>query len=115
MSMSTTLETVMTPYGCMHNVHVLSRWDNGALILKDFWSYKVHVTRDNRNGDITTSIEGKTRKRLATLMLLVMIINSLWSSNASPTASVVVPILMNREALSGIWLTTSRAMRIFAS
>ena len=30
MSMSTTLETVMTPYGCMHNVHVLSRWDNGA-------------------------------------------------------------------------------------
>ncbi|MBB5143023.1 hypothetical protein [Desulfovibrio intestinalis] len=30
MSSSTKLETVATPYGCMHNVHVLSRWDNGA-------------------------------------------------------------------------------------
>lgn len=30
MSTPTNLETVATPYGCMHNVHVLSRWDNGA-------------------------------------------------------------------------------------
>ncbi len=42
---------------------------------------------------MTTSIEGKTRKRLATLILLVMTINSLWSTRASPTASVVVPML----------------------
>lgn len=36
-----------------------ARWDNGALLLRDFWSYKVHVTRDNRTtGEIATSIEG---------------------------------------------------------
>ncbi|SDD35607.1 phosphonate transport system permease protein [Paracoccus isoporae] len=22
-----------------------ARWDNGALLLQDFWSYKTHVTR----------------------------------------------------------------------
>lgn len=30
MSMATRLEPVMTPYGCIHNAHVLSRWENGA-------------------------------------------------------------------------------------
>lgn len=37
-----------------------ARWDNGALLLQDFWSYKTHVTRENRRGDgeIVTSIEG---------------------------------------------------------
>ncbi|MDS9468942.1 phosphonate ABC transporter, permease protein PhnE [Paracoccus sp. MBLB3053] len=36
-----------------------ARWDNGATLLQDFWSYKVHVTRDNRgDGAITASIEG---------------------------------------------------------
>lgn len=36
-----------------------ARWDNGALMLQDFWSYKTHVTRENRGDDgIQTSIEG---------------------------------------------------------
>ncbi|WBU64376.1 phosphonate ABC transporter, permease protein PhnE [Paracoccus aerodenitrificans] len=37
-----------------------ARWDNGALLLQDFWSYKTHVTRENRRGDgsVVTSIEG---------------------------------------------------------
>lgn len=36
-----------------------ARWDNGATLLQDFWSYKIHVTRDNRgNGGIEASVEG---------------------------------------------------------
>lgn len=37
-----------------------ARWDNGAALLQDFWSYKTHVTRENRRGDgeIVTAIEG---------------------------------------------------------
>ncbi|KGJ04837.1 phosphonate ABC transporter permease [Paracoccus halophilus] len=36
-----------------------ARFDNGALLLQDFWSYKIHVTRDNRGeGAFETSIEG---------------------------------------------------------
>ncbi|WBU61648.1 phosphonate ABC transporter, permease protein PhnE [Paracoccus albus] len=37
-----------------------ARWDNGALLLQDFWSYKTHVTRENRRGDgaVVTAIEG---------------------------------------------------------
>lgn len=37
-----------------------ARWDNGAILLQDFWSYKTHVTRENRgsDGQIVTAIEG---------------------------------------------------------
>lgn len=35
-----------------------ARLDNGALLMRDFWSYKIHVTRDNRSGAVTSSIEG---------------------------------------------------------
>lgn len=36
-----------------------ARWDNGATLLQDFWSYKIHVTRDNRgDGGIEASVEG---------------------------------------------------------
>ncbi|SMO41139.1 phosphonate ABC transporter, permease protein PhnE [Paracoccus laeviglucosivorans] len=35
-----------------------ARLDNGALLMQDFWSYKIHVTRDNRRDEITSSIEG---------------------------------------------------------
>lgn len=36
-----------------------AKWDNGALLLQDFWSYKTQVTRNNRrNGEISVSIEG---------------------------------------------------------
>ena len=29
-----------------------ARTDNAAILLSDFWSYKTHVTRDNRSGEI---------------------------------------------------------------
>ncbi|MGA0614852.1 phosphonate ABC transporter, permease protein PhnE [Paracoccus sp. KR1-242] len=35
-----------------------ARLDNGALLMRDFWSYKIHVTRDNRSGEISSAIEG---------------------------------------------------------
>lgn len=37
-----------------------ARWDNATLLLQDFWSYKTHVTRENRRGDgeVVTAIEG---------------------------------------------------------
>lgn len=35
-----------------------ARPGNGLMLLQDFWSYKVHVTRDNRTGRVTSSIEG---------------------------------------------------------
>lgn len=37
-----------------------ARWDNGALLLQDFWSYKTHVTRQNRGDspEVVTAIEG---------------------------------------------------------
>lgn len=35
-----------------------TRLDNGALLMQDFWSYKIHVTRDNRDGAVTSSVEG---------------------------------------------------------
>lgn len=36
-----------------------ARFDNAAILLSDFWSHKTHVTRDNRSGDVTVSIEGE--------------------------------------------------------
>ena len=38
-----------------------ARWENAAVLLSDFWSYKTHVTRDNRTGVVTTTIEGEAR------------------------------------------------------
>lgn len=36
-----------------------ARWDNGVLLLQDFWSYKTYVTRANRgDGEVITAIEG---------------------------------------------------------
>ncbi|AXC50654.1 phosphonate ABC transporter, permease protein PhnE [Paracoccus suum] len=36
-----------------------ARWDNGAVLMQDFWSYKTHVTRQNRGeGRIEVAIEG---------------------------------------------------------
>jgi phosphonate transport system permease protein len=37
------------------------RWDNAQVLLRDFWSYKDHVTRDNRTGQVVTTIEGDLR------------------------------------------------------
>lgn len=38
-----------------------ARWDNAAVLLSDFWSYKTHVTRDNRSGRLTVAIEGEAK------------------------------------------------------
>lgn len=38
-----------------------ARMDNAAILLSDFWSYKTHVTRNNRTGDLTVAIEGETK------------------------------------------------------
>lgn len=42
-----------------------ARLDNAAILLSDFVSYKVHVTRDNRSGSLTTAIEGEARGTFA--------------------------------------------------
>ncbi len=38
-----------------------ARLDNAAILLSDFWSYKTHVTRDNRSGAVTIAIEGEAK------------------------------------------------------
>ncbi|MCL7466187.1 phosphonate ABC transporter, permease protein PhnE [Phaeovulum sp. NW3] len=38
-----------------------ARMDNAAILLSDFWSYKTHVTRNNRTGDLTVAIEGESK------------------------------------------------------
>lgn len=38
-----------------------ARWDNAAILLSDFWSYKTHVSRDNRSGEVEISIEGENK------------------------------------------------------
>jgi phosphonate transport system permease protein len=38
-----------------------ARMDNAQILLSDFWSYKIHVTRDNRSGVVVTSLDGDTR------------------------------------------------------
>jgi phosphonate transport system permease protein len=38
-----------------------ARLDNAAILLSDFWTYKTHVTRNNRSGDLTVAIEGESK------------------------------------------------------
>mgnify|MGYP005843191575 CR=1 FL=1 len=38
-----------------------ARFDNAAILLSDFWSYKTHVTRDNRTGKVSVAIEGESK------------------------------------------------------
>ncbi|MDA9208159.1 phosphonate ABC transporter, permease protein PhnE [Octadecabacter sp.] len=35
--------------------------DNARALTSDIWSHKVHVTRDNRNGEITYAVEGERK------------------------------------------------------
>jgi len=37
------------------------RPDNAVILLSDFWSYKTHVTRDNRSGRLSVAIEGEAK------------------------------------------------------
>jgi phosphonate transport system permease protein len=36
-----------------------ARLDNAAILMRDFWAYKTHVTRDNRSDAVSVSIEGE--------------------------------------------------------
>ncbi|SPF77424.1 phosphonate ABC transporter, permease protein PhnE [Pseudoprimorskyibacter insulae] len=38
-----------------------ARWDNGATLVRDTYSYKTHVTRDNRNGETSIAVEGERK------------------------------------------------------
>lgn len=38
-----------------------ARMDNVGVLLSDFWSYKTHVSRDNRTGDVSVAIEGENK------------------------------------------------------
>ena len=39
-----------------------ARADNAAILLSDFWSHKIHVTRDNRSGALEVTVEGESQK-----------------------------------------------------
>ncbi len=38
-----------------------ARPENAAILLGDFWSYKTHITRDNRSGEVSASVEGERK------------------------------------------------------
>jgi phosphonate transport system permease protein len=38
-----------------------ARMDNAAILLSDFWSHKIHVTRDNRSGGLSVAYEGEIK------------------------------------------------------
>jgi len=38
-----------------------ANWNNAVTLASDSWSYKVHVTRDNRSGDVVYAVEGERK------------------------------------------------------
>ena len=38
-----------------------ANWDNAGKLASDTWSYKVHVTRDNRSGEVSYAVEGERK------------------------------------------------------
>ena len=38
-----------------------ARMDNAAILVRDVYSYKTHVTRDNRTGGLSVAIEGEQK------------------------------------------------------
>jgi phosphonate transport system permease protein len=38
-----------------------ANWDNAMTLASDSWSYKVHVTRENRTGEIAYAVEGERK------------------------------------------------------
>lgn len=46
-----------------------ARMDNAAILLSDFWSYKTHVSRDNRSGEVSVAIEGENKGKYPPGML----------------------------------------------
>ena len=46
-----------------------ARMDNAVILMSDFWSYKTHVSRDNRSGETTVAIEGEAKGKYPPGML----------------------------------------------
>jgi len=42
-----------------------ARLDNAAILVSDSWSYRTHVTRDNRTGEVEVAIDGSRRATYA--------------------------------------------------
>ncbi len=40
-----------------------ANWDNGKTLVSDTYSYKTHVERDNRSGEVSVAIEGERKGR----------------------------------------------------
>ncbi|CUH43064.1 phosphonate ABC transporter, permease protein PhnE [Ruegeria atlantica] len=40
-----------------------ANWENGKTLIADSYSYKTHVSRDNRTGEVSTAIEGERKGR----------------------------------------------------
>ncbi len=59
-----------------------ARMDNAAVLVSDAVSYKTHVTRDNRSGEITVAIEGSRRATYAPDQIPA------WAEVASHTAEI---------------------------
>ncbi len=38
-----------------------ANWDNAVTLASDSWSYKTHVTRDNRSGEMSYAVEGERK------------------------------------------------------
>lgn len=38
-----------------------AKMDNAKILLGDFWSHKTHITRDNRSGAVSASVEGENK------------------------------------------------------
>ena len=47
--------------------------DNAVTLASDSWSHKVHVTRNNRSGEITYAVEGERKGRSAAMMFSPLI------------------------------------------
>ncbi len=40
-----------------------ARWENARVLTRDAWSHKIHITRDNRSGEVVAAIEGERKGR----------------------------------------------------
>lgn len=40
-----------------------ANWSNAVTLMSDSWSHKVHVTRDNRSGEVSFAVEGERKGR----------------------------------------------------
>jgi len=40
-----------------------ARWENAQVLTRDAWSHKIHITRDNRSGEVVAAIEGERKGR----------------------------------------------------